>query len=184
MRPMEALDAVQAEEVRSLAREACTDMFRQFGAPLTALGQLPAAGLAHEIAASVGFTGAVRGSLLVASSSRFFHDSYPPGLVKPPYSSDVLLDWAGELANQILGRMKRRFCARGTSFDVSPPRPINGSTFQRLAAAEQGVWNLLFRVRTEIVSVSLEMNTASGRRIFEDGVSGIECQTEGDCLEF
>ena len=57
----------------------------------------------HDLAGFIGFTGRVRGSLIMAASSRIFSATFPTMPGSRPPSPDDLLDWVGEMANQTLG---------------------------------------------------------------------------------
>jgi CheY-specific phosphatase CheX len=86
-----------------------------------------------NIAGVVGFTGSVmRGTLLLATTFPVVAAARPEMLRKrvlsSSLSSDWILarDWAGELANQVLGRVKNRLNRFGVTFEVSPPTALSG----------------------------------------------------------
>ena len=69
------LEPAQAAIVRSLTTDACQDMFQTLGSPVVLLEK--PGGLAHDIAAFIGFTGSARGMLMISSSTELFRSSYP-----------------------------------------------------------------------------------------------------------
>lgn len=86
------------------------------------------------VAGVVGFTGAAfRGTVLVASTFEVITLARPTRVRAKPLSKNsssdwiMVRDWAGELANQVLGRIKNRLAAHGVVFDVSPPAALSGT---------------------------------------------------------
>jgi hypothetical protein len=75
-----------------------------------------------DIVAIVTFSGqAAGGTLVLASSPSVLRRSLPyePDASVPV---EVLLDWCGELANQVLGRVKDRLVRHGATIYVGTPR--------------------------------------------------------------
>jgi|ERR1022692_445011 CheY-specific phosphatase CheX len=176
-----ALEPAQAAIVRSLTTDACQDMFQTLGSPVTLLEKLE--GPAHDIAAFIGFTGSARGMLMIASSMELFRSSYPSKTGTPP-SVVGLFDWAAEVANQLLGRIKRRFCERGLDFDVSMPTAVRGRELGGRAPARDGACNLAFTIGDQGICVSLEVAPPDNGRIFKDPAEPIGCAIEGDLVLF
>src|SRR5687767_8793327 len=81
---------------------------------------VPEAG--ERVFASVGLTGAgFRGSLSVLGVPDFFRVVYPVELGKHNPSPDDLDDWACEISNQLLSRLKNQLARRGLDFALSTP---------------------------------------------------------------
>ena len=98
-------------------------------------GRLSALPAQASIAGVVGFTSEkMRGSLTIASSFGSFAALLPAEVRVHPVSEDVeadwlkLRDWASELANQLLGRIKNRLFAMGANLHTATPTAISGST--------------------------------------------------------
>jgi CheY-specific phosphatase CheX len=174
------IEPAQMAIVRALTTDACRDMFATLGSPV-ALVQTPR-GPAHDIVAFIGFTGSSRGTLMIASSAELYWTSYPS---QGPGPSVVdLFDWAAEVANQLLGRIKRRFCERGVDLDASTPTAARGRGLEIRCPVGEGACNLTFTVGKEIVDVCLEVRPLAGGKIFSDTTEPIECSREGTLVLF
>jgi len=172
----------QEDAVRAILVDACLEMLVTCGvrADLIAAGA-PVAYAENHIASFIGFTGSVRGSLVIAASSSVFDETYPrvPRSALPLSPADRL-DWAGEIANQILGRMKRRFCERGVDFDVSSPAAVNGRHIAGRSEEKQGVFELAFDVGNGTVTVCLDIVVPEDGIIFSPRAEPIACSAEGE----
>jgi CheY-specific phosphatase CheX len=76
--------------------------------------------------AIIGFGGtgeALRGSLVVGANRGLLRRSCP---VADEGSDDRLQDWLGELANQLLGRLKSRLLAHGIVIQLGTPTTVSG----------------------------------------------------------
>jgi chemotaxis protein CheX len=138
------MNRVLSEVLEQLAPSAVVDVFASYGAtykeqpaprperngpivPKTMGGEAVVAGV-------VGFTGdTMRGTLLLAATFHVIANARPADLRKRPLSHDsasdwiLVRDWAGELANQVLGRIKNRLHRYQVVFDVSPPTAFSGA---------------------------------------------------------
>jgi CheY-specific phosphatase CheX len=175
----------QEEEVRQVVTEACVDMLGACGLPVgkIAAGRLVALS-EHDLAGFIGFTGRVRGSLIMAASSRIYAATFPmmPGSRQP--SPDDLLDWVGEMANQTLGRIKRRFCERGLDFDTSTPTAVKGRHLGARTPTRDGIIDLVLTAGDELVSICFELVPPAEGPIFQGAVEAIPCSQEGDLVLF
>ena len=138
----------------------------------------------HHVAGFIGFTGVTRGSLVITASSALYRITYPlgPGTSMATSPGDIL-DWAREMANQTLGRVKRRFCQRGVDFDVTTPSAVSGSQIER-RRSRPGVLDLLFRIGAEAISVGFEIVMPDDGVIFRHNAAPIPCSSEGDVVMF
>jgi len=175
------LDPAQAAIVRSLTKDACQDMFETMGSPVLLMETM--GGPAHDIAAFIGFSGPARGMLMISSSTELFRSSYPSQTGAPPSVVD-LFDWAAEVANQLLGRIKRRFCERGTDFEVSAPTAVRGRDLGGRSPAREGACNLAFTIGNQVMGVCLEITPPSDGKLFSDPAEPIGCAIEGDLVLF
>lgn len=169
-----------------MVTEACVDMLATSGLAAERIDpSLDSVFSERHIAGFIGFSGRVRGSLVIAASSAVFQRTYPqhPGSLTTPSSID-LLDWAGEMANQTLGRIKRRFCERGIDFDASTPTAVNGRQIGARSPSRPGIVDLMFAVGDEIVCVCFEVVPPSDGVIFREPVEPIECSAEGELVLF
>ena len=175
------LDAEQARTVKALTTEACVEMFALLGTPVDLIERGQSAPAAHTMTGFIGFSGPIRGSLTISSAANLFRASYPSK--GEPDVAD-LLDWAGEIANQLLGRIKRRFCERGVDFEASTPAAIRGRDIGGRSPVREGVCDLSFRVGADVVGVSFEVTPGADGKIFTDTAEPIGCSREGDLVLF
>ena len=177
------LDIEQAKTVKALTAEACAEMFALLGTPVDLLENAHAPPSAHSMTGFIGFSGPIRGSLTISSTADLFLASYPSKTDAGPDLAD-LLDWAGEIANQLLGRIKRRFCERGVDFEASTPAAIRGRDIGGRSPVREGVCDLTFRVGADLVGVSFEVTPTADGKIFTDAAEPIGCSREGDLVLF
>jgi CheY-specific phosphatase CheX len=86
----------------------------------------------YSVAGIVGFVGELSGTLLVGAESELLRASHPARNRAPIVTNRMQLDWAGELANLIIGRLKLRLKKHGIDFDFSPPISLTGERLQHL----------------------------------------------------
>jgi chemotaxis protein CheX len=132
------VDSAHWNEVDEKVVESAYELFEACGVEAALEGAGDAAGaLSHETILSViGFGGDhLRGSLVVAASNGVIRATHPAaGQDGAALSDDELRDWAGELANQLLGRIKTKLLARGIVIQMSTPTTISAIQI-RLGAA-------------------------------------------------
>jgi chemotaxis protein CheX len=85
-----------------------------------------------------------RGALVTLARPDFFRAIYPPELRRGAIGEEQLVDWAGEVSNQLLGRIKNRLCSVGLYFNVSSPTVVRGdaltlSAYTRAAGARHAL---------------------------------------------
>jgi hypothetical protein len=122
--PDETPLSVDAWNYLAILAQATTEVLAGNGLPLTPMGEDDVRPPLHEddLVAMVTFSGHSAGGTLVLASS--------PGILRRsmPYDADdtvpmdVLRDWCGELANQVLGRVKDRLVRHGATIYVGTPR--------------------------------------------------------------
>jgi CheY-specific phosphatase CheX len=91
-------------------------------APLTA---------GDDIAASIGFAGEELRGALVLTSTRKLVQQVLPQEVRERDADEQLADWMGELANQLLGRVKNRLLRYGVSLAMGTPTVMLGTELSR-----------------------------------------------------
>jgi len=180
-----ALAPEQEQAVRAAVVDSCVDMLTACGQPVGAVdaGQLVTLS-EHEIAGVIGFSGAVRGCLIIAGSSKVFASTFPAAANGGARALPELLDWAGELANQTLGRIKRRFCERGLDFETSTPTALRGRHIGGRTPVRDGIIEVALTVGGEVISVSFEIEPPPGGELFKSSAEPIPCSTEGDLVLF
>jgi hypothetical protein len=89
---------------------------------------------AGDTVAVVGFAGdRVRGSLLIRAPRAVFARSYASACGEPPEGDGDLESWAAELANLLLGRVKRALLGYGVALRVSTPEAFRAAGAARAA---------------------------------------------------
>jgi CheY-specific phosphatase CheX len=185
MAPHRLKYAEQLEILRSVVRDACVGVLAAAGAAAREIDRPePPATSDHDIAGFIGFTGSVRGSLVVTAAAEVFRDTYPVLTRESEASQDDLFDWAGEMANQILGGVKRRFCDRGRDIETSTPTAIAGRDLGWRAAARTRDVELVFAVAGGVLTIHFEIIAPNDGEIFPDPAVPIGCSREGDVVLF
>jgi CheY-specific phosphatase CheX len=128
--------------VSAMLIDSATALLEAFGAPVR---YDPAGEASHPpkdgLLAIIGFAGTqMRGSLVLSANRGLLERSRPvaavrvtpsvpgsaPGPAPSPPAVDALQDWIGELANQLLGRLKSRFLAHGVAIQLGTPTTVSG----------------------------------------------------------
>lgn len=113
------------DRISELARESCLDLFASYGVDLDAIAEevlLPGAPCGI-----LGFTGdGVHGAIVLVASSELLAASCP---VQGPASRD----WVGELANQLVGRLKNHLILYGVDISLGTPTILRGHEVRPIA---------------------------------------------------
>ena len=159
-----------SDTLERVAPEAVIDVFASYGVALTRvplseprltlIPPLSADGgsAAPSVAGFIGFSSpAVRGAVLLASTFDVIARARPPAARKKALSahssSDWILarDWAGELVNQVLGRIKNRMRSVGFTFDVSAPAALSGQALSFAKPKSERTRPVLFKAHPDSV---------------------------------
>lgn len=179
------LDPEQEAKVRVVVTEACVEMFTSCGFAVRLMDVVqPVPTRAHGIAGFIGFGGEVRGSLMLAGARQFFDSTSPVPGEGGRLTEAALYDWTGEMANQLLGRIKRRFCTLGRDFHASTPTAMGGRELGRRFPLRAGVIDLVFGVGGDVLSVCFEITPPPSGKIFSDDADPLEVSNEGDLVLF
>jgi chemotaxis protein CheX len=129
-----------AEVLKEIAPQAVVDVFASYEVSLMELPvpewPPPTAAKSQEanavVAGLVSFSGAaMRGSIILSSTFALIARARPPLARTQALSSQVAADWivardwAGELSNQVLGRIRNRLRLQGPVF-IAPPVALSG----------------------------------------------------------
>ena len=110
--------------------------------------------------------------------------SYPTPLEDTVEAAPQLFDWAGELANQVLGRITNRLAARGVEVVVSMPRVMFSQHFQVPRSPRSAECQLRFRAAGQHpVGVWLDAVASDTTRPLI-GAAKSPSASEGDVLLF
>jgi len=118
---------VEATSVRMLdaaVEAAALALFDSLGIPLESEASVGRSD--DNIGASIGFTSPKLKGALVLISTRALVARALPSEVREGASEEQISDWMGELANQLLGRIKNKLLALGVALEMSTPTVIWG----------------------------------------------------------
>jgi chemotaxis protein CheX len=110
----------------------------------------------HEVVAVIGYAAdEVRGGLALGISKNLAQRTMPT-------SDTPLYDWAGELANQILGRVRNKMLAYQIDIQISTPVVLHGLGVQVAPPGHDGVKVASYQSGSDIVQVLLEARFEEG----------------------
>jgi chemotaxis protein CheX len=144
----EVLDPILAESTEGL--------FADFGLTLKfEEGKMVGPFGPEEKVAIVGFAEeAIRGSLVLSADNELLDKSCPAP--PPPRSADDLGDWAAELTNQLLGRIKRALLSYGVALQVGTPTVIFGRDMHVVSRRDASCATRVFVCGGKSVQVSFQ----------------------------
>src|SRR5437762_4616590 len=157
----------------SLLVQICRDMFTPNGEALDELAGAAGAPSDKEnlLASCIGLSGTtVRGALVVVARPTFFKLTYPSEL-GVPRSDDDVADWAGEVSNQLLGRIKNRLSTYGLDFTTSTPTVVRGDRLQ-LRIDENNTIRRPLTIRAERVDMHFEIRRDDDQALLANGATG------------
>ena len=146
-----------------------------------------------QIVAFISFGGArLRGTLTVMAPKQLWQRTYPSAVLASVEQGDTdLLDWCGEVVNQVLGRIKNKLARRGVEFQVSTPSAVHASELTISRSAQRSV--SILRARSErgwAIGIWFDAAVEAGEMLIplsSEGPAGgasEESMTEGDLLLF
>jgi CheY-specific phosphatase CheX len=156
----------------SLLVQMCRDMFAANGEAFEELNGADAPpDRENLLAACIGLSGTtVRGALVVVGRPTFFKATYPAELGIPRTDDDVA-DWGGEVANQLLGRIKNRLSTYGLDFTTSTPTMVRGDRLQ-LRIDESNTIRRPLNIRSERVDIHFEIERDDDQPLLANGATG------------
>jgi chemotaxis protein CheX len=170
----------------ALLAEMCREMLAPNGEPFEIVLTDPA--LTPEpsmLATSIGLVGPdVKGVLVMITLPGFLRATYPPELSALPAGDDDLADWAGELANQLLGRLKNRLCTLGLDFNQSMPTVVRGDRLKLWVDDRPNSLGCRMRIRNERVDFYLEAIRPDGAALLAAGPRPTTASREGQGFLF
>lgn len=165
-----------------LMTEVTTDLFAGYGVTLVYAGPADPTALpkAATVAGFIGFGGVdVRGTLLLASTEALFAAATP----ERARGAGLVREWAAELTNQLLGRLKNQLYRYGVDFNVSTPTALSGDGLAVATPASRKACAFSFLENEVQVWICLD--------VVEDGLDltklrddGGEAAREGDLVLF
>lgn len=175
----------QMATLRQVVVDSCIEMLGATGCPARVVEARPTSlAETRDLAGFIGFAGMIRGSLTIAGSADLFRLTYPAKATGQGPTQVDLFDWTSEMANQILGRVKRRLCEKGIDFDASLPMAIEGRELWWRYPGRARALDFFVAVKEEVLTVHFEIVSPGSGTIFADGVEPISHSLEGDSLIF
>ena len=132
----------------------------------------------------VGLTGPlITGSLVIACQEGILNATHPNHSMGMPVTPDDLVDWLGEIANQILGRIKNLALEYGVGFSLASPSVVKG---EALAVAKHGKTSLsAFNFDTGDHRFTIFFAAQLDPKFnFDTAVKTVKTVTEGDAMLF
>ncbi len=127
-----------------------------FDAYDTALESVDIADPGHEVVAVIGYAAdEVRGGLALGITNDLAKRTMPT-------PDTPLYDWAGELANQILGRVRNKMLSYKLDIQISTPVVLHGLGVQVAPPGHEGVKVASYKSGTDVVQVLLEARFEQG----------------------
>jgi CheY-specific phosphatase CheX len=139
----------------SATAEAVPQLFATYGIELVSVDQNVRPPISFVTAGVLGFTGpAVRGSLVIALTTGLAEQTNPMGASGNPR------DWVGELANQLLGRIKLALLDHGLDIYLNLPAVLKGEHLAPIPRRE--VQPMAFQATEGMVGVWIEIEEREG----------------------
>jgi hypothetical protein len=134
----------------------------------------------HDVAASIGFTAAhIRGAMLMTSRKEIVAHAWPAELRhKVPEDRDVY-DWAGELVNQLLGRVKNALGPFGLALEQGTPTVITGWHLHRAPASTSVARRYLFEASGGSIAIYFDAAVGQGFVLSESRDENMQPVAEG-----
>jgi hypothetical protein len=155
---MSAVEERLLDTLNEIANCRCLDLFGSYGLALKPVPISAAPPVPLLYCGVIGFSGeGIRGSLAVGSSANLLRDSNP-------LHDAASRDWAGELANQLMGHIKGQLLAHGVTVYLSTPTVLRGEHLR--VKTSTAAPPLLFTDQHDhgLVSLWLDVETGPGLR--------------------
>jgi hypothetical protein len=142
--------------------------------------------LLGTLAASIGLSNCngLRGKLAIVAQPEFFRSIYPPDITVGEISDQDIADWASEVANQLLGRIKNLLSDHSVNFSLGIPAVIRGDRVRLLCRDRSGSLEHAVRIGGHQVDLLLQMERADGSRILGGDGDPVPTAAEGTSLLF
>ncbi|KYG00846.1 MULTISPECIES: chemotaxis protein CheX [unclassified Sorangium] len=162
----------------------CVHLFRDNGVELRLLEhQDSEATPGNAVVSFIGFTGDhLRGSLTIVAPVALITRCHPLR-ERRQLDDDMVCDWASELANQLLGRVKNRLRHLGLIIVLSTPSAAIGEHLRAREEQSEGFRRLLFDAGTDRLAVLFDAMAPDTALELEE-VDMPDPQREGEVLLF
>jgi CheY-specific phosphatase CheX len=181
-----------SEVLDEIVSRSAEDLWRDCGLtlPRTRAQAIPHIGERH-VAGLVTFSGPrIQGSLALVSTFPVVAKTRPTDLDSTSRSSGsagdriLLRDWVGELTNQLLGRIKNRFCAFGLKFDVAMPIAFSGPALSFAIRKYSKARIFTFGRGNDVIGVAVDISTEPQLASMTPQTDIEQAAREGDVILF
>jgi CheY-specific phosphatase CheX len=137
----------------------------------------------YDVAASIGFTSPqAQGAILMTTRKDIVATAWPRELRKgdrEPTEREAC-DWAGELVNQLLGRVKNALLPYGLTLEQSTPTVVTGRHVHRAPASTSVARRYFFVVTIGSLIIYFDAALADGLALSDSGDANNRPAPEGD----
>lgn len=136
-----------------------------------------------SVASVIGFSGEmIKGSLAISSEKSLLDKSHPNHAMGMPVADADLSDWSGEIANQILGRIKNKVSKVGATFSMATPTNMVGKRMQITTPKDGG--SLQITVDGPFGQMTIFFLATLDPALVLDGSKAAETAKEGEAILF
>ncbi|WP_437836267.1 chemotaxis protein CheX [Sorangium sp. So ce1153] len=162
----------------------CVHLFRDNGVEIRLLEEAPSEPTpGNAVVSFIGFTGDhLRGSLTLVAPVTLIKRSHPLREQRA-LDEDMVCDWASELANQLLGRVKNRLRPLGLVIVLSTPSAAIGEHLRAREEQGEGFRRLMFDAGADRLAVLFDAIAPDTALQLEEA-SPSDPQREGEVLLF
>lgn len=142
---------------------------------------------AGQVAAFIGFNEPkLRGMLTIVAPFALMRVAYPVELSGGgDVDDEAVLDWSGEVANQLLGRIKNQLSIYGIELKVSTPKAMQASRLWIAKSTRTSVCALRSSVGDALIGVWFDAEVEPGVRLFAHAFPPApDRAAEGDFMMF
>lgn len=154
----------EVSRVNDVLAAICEEMFPRMASQIGV--DVPREVPAAAVLATIGL-GAddLRGVLTIMAGPGFFRATYPMATSPAPAEPEIL-DWAGELANQTLGRLNSRLAALGCLFSLGIPAVVTGEGLRIEIRDDRRYASLRGRLGDDEALVVFQIQRTAGGPLF------------------
>jgi len=173
-----------AAELSEIVVSASRHVFPSCGIPLAEQLMNTVEPPEKQLVSFMGFTGdALRGTMAVVAPTELMRRAYPLPLREGNGWEFEVFDWAGEVANRLLGRIKIALAARSVDIEASTPRVMLAEQLHVTRSTRGTVCSACFASGDASIRVWFDAISSEGQPIF--GVPSEDFSPpEGDVLLF
>ena len=111
--------------------------------------------------------------------------AYPLPLVDVPQWKLEVFDWAGEIANRLLGRIRGILQPQGIHIEASTPRVMQGEQLHLTRSTQATVCSACFSANDSWVRIWFDALSPDDRPLFSEGPEGTaDTPAEGEPVLF